>query len=148
LRFARGSDYPVFDLGFAKVGLQICYEAGIPEGARLLTLKGATVVVYSAAFSGRRSYAWELGTQARALENGVFVLAGNRCGKEGEEYPFAGRSRIVAPNGSILKEAQSGEQALCCEIDLAAVEAQRMEIPYLRDYDLPLMARQLNSLME
>jgi predicted amidohydrolase len=139
LRFAHGTNYPVFDLGFTRVGTQICYEAGFPEGARLLTLQGAEILIYSAAFAKPRSYAWELATRARALENGAFVLAANAWGQEGDAVPFAGHSRIIAPDGTVLTEEEAGESVLIQEIDLTMVEQQRVTIPYLRDYNIPLM---------
>ena len=70
LRFRSGHEYPVFDLGFARLGMQICYEVGFPEGARILTLNGANLLAYSAAFGRRRSYVWELASRARALCGG------------------------------------------------------------------------------
>ncbi|MGH9344198.1 MAG: nitrilase-related carbon-nitrogen hydrolase, partial [Terriglobia bacterium] len=36
--------YPVFDLGFAKIGVYICYDRHFPEGARCLGLNGAEIV--------------------------------------------------------------------------------------------------------
>src|SRR5690348_16092567 len=36
--------YPVFDLGFAKIGVYICYDRHFPEGARALGLNGAEIV--------------------------------------------------------------------------------------------------------
>jgi N-carbamoylputrescine amidase len=36
--------YPTFDLGFARIGLYICYDRHFPEGARALGLNGAEIV--------------------------------------------------------------------------------------------------------
>ena len=36
--------YPVFDLGFARIGVYICYDRHFPEGARALGLNGAEIV--------------------------------------------------------------------------------------------------------
>ena len=36
--------YPIFDLGFAKIGIYICYDRHFPEGARCLGLNGAEIV--------------------------------------------------------------------------------------------------------
>ncbi|MFC3848346.1 carbon-nitrogen hydrolase family protein [Helicobacter baculiformis] len=144
-RFERGVDYPVFSLHIEgvsfKLGLQICYEVGFPEGGRALALGGAEVIVFSAAFSQRRGYAWDLGSRARALENGVFVLASNRAGSETHPYSkahleFAGRSKIINPMGGILHEARGLDEVLVAELDLDLVAQQREEIPYLQDLNL------------
>jgi len=136
-RFAKGpADYATtFDIGFCKVGLQICYEIGFPEPARIMTLNGADIMIYTAAFGQARLYAWDLASRARALENGCYVIAANRSGVERNETVFAGSSRIVGPQGNILSLAADNEdnQVIVAEIDLAKVDEQRSAIPYLQD---------------
>ncbi len=143
LRFREGSAYPVFDLGFAKVGLQICYEVGFPESARILALRGANLLIYSAAFGRARSYVWELASRARALENGVYVLAANRYGTENDTLAFANKSRIISPRGDLLAEGEKRDTVLLAEIDLDQVPCQRRAVPYLRDYKQQLFAREI-----
>lgn len=134
LRWKRGCEYPEpFSWKDWKVGMQICYEAGIPEGARFAALRGANVLVYSAAFGDRRRYAWELGTQARALENGCYVIACNRFGQDGPDTVFASHSRVIAPDGSVIAETEREDDILVAEIDTEQVVSQRRTIPYLRD---------------
>lgn len=144
LRFRSGCEYPVFDVGFAKLGMQICYEVGFPEGARALTLNGATMIVYSSAFSKFRSYAWEIGSQARALENGLFVVASNRFGTE-EDAVFAAKSRIVGPRGNVLMETEEEFGCVLAEVDMDEVVTQRRTIPYLRDYKTKIFAAEIGS---
>lgn len=143
LRFREGNAYPVFDLGFAKVGLQICYEVGFPESARILALRGANLLIYSAAFGRARSYVWELASRARALENGVYVLAANRYGTENDTLAFANKSRIISPRGDLLAEGEKRDTVLLAEIDLDQVPCQRRVVPYLRDYKQQLFAREI-----
>lgn len=132
-RFGRGSALEVAELPLFKAGLLICYEIGFPEQARVLTLKGAEVLIYSSAFGKARAYAWDIASRSRALENGAFVLACNRCGTEFDSE-FGGLSRIVAPNGAVLAGAGSeGEAVVTAAINLNEVAQQRNAIPYLRD---------------
>ena len=42
----KGEDLPVFDFDFGKVGIQICYDGWFPEPARVLSLKGAELIVW------------------------------------------------------------------------------------------------------
>ncbi|WP_120943906.1 MULTISPECIES: carbon-nitrogen hydrolase family protein [Helicobacter] len=156
-RFSRGQEYRVFELPLGdfslKVGLQICYEVGFSEGSRFLALQGAELLCFCAAFSKIRSYAWDLGGQARALENGVFVLAANRCGSEiskisHKELTFCGHSKIVNPKGEIVEQLGDQEGVLVGVLDLGEITAQRQNIPYLRDLDLALNQKTLKHLVD
>jgi predicted amidohydrolase len=145
IRFTKGEEFPVFDTAFGKVGLQICYEVGFPEGARILTLKGADILVYPSAFGKARLYAWDLATRSRALENGAFVIAANRSGTEIGETTFGGHSRIVDPCGNVLIEAQKEDEVIVAEINLQNVIDQRRTIPYLRDLNKTIIYKEFLS---
>lgn len=133
-RFKGGQELPVFNIGIIKIGIQICYEIGFPEGTRSLTLKGADLIIYPSAFGKARHYAWDIASRARALENGVYIIAANRSGTEKIETVFNGRSRIIDPQGQILKEASHQlEEVIFTEIDRTVVERQRKALPYLED---------------
>jgi predicted amidohydrolase len=132
-RFKTGNRYPVFDIGVCRVGLQICYEVGFPEGARILTLQGADILAYPSAFGASRQYAWDVASRARALENSCYVIACNRFGCEKEETVFAANSRVVNPRGEVLAASMGKDDVIIAEIDLDMVKRQREEIPYLRD---------------
>lgn len=144
IRFARGNDYPVFSTPIGKIGMQICYEIGFPEGARILTLKGADIILFPSAFGAPRLYAWDIASRARALENGSYIIASNRWGNE-ENIEFAGHSRIIAPNGDILAEALGKNEVLIAKVDLQEIEKQRNQIPYLRDLDRFHIAYEFNE---
>jgi predicted amidohydrolase len=64
-----GSEYPVFDTRFGKVGMMICYDGFFPEVARELTSRGAEVIAWPV---------WgcnPLLAQARAVENHVYLVS-------------------------------------------------------------------------
>ena len=146
-RFYSGKDYEIFALNFGEfkvqVGLQICYELGFGEGARILALKGAEILVYPSAFGKARAYNWDLLSKTRALENGCFVLA---CGLSGAAFDknvnanleFAGDSRVVSPKGEVLANASKLNECVLCEINLDEINAQRKALPYLKDFDTNL----------
>ncbi|MEB3101971.1 carbon-nitrogen hydrolase family protein [Ferviditalea candida] len=140
VRFTKGDQFPVFATPYGRVGLQICYEVGFPEGSRILSLKGADIMVYPSAFGMPRLYAWDLATRSRALENGAFLIAANRTGVEKTETEFAGHSRIVDPLGRVLAEALEEDEVIMAEIDLQLVAKQRRTIPYLRDLNRKLIS--------
>lgn len=135
LRFQKGSVVPdPIQYEGLNIGQQICYEIGFPDISRLMVLKGANVIIYPAAFGKARYYVWDIQSKARALENGIYVIAVNRAGVDDNTVFFGGRSRIVAPNGDVLCEAGlDNDEVLVAEIDLNKCVEARRTVPYLRD---------------
>lgn len=138
--FAPGNcNYPVFDLGIAKVGLQICYDRHFPEGYRSLALSGAEIIFNLTAASSYgtdwRADTWELLLRARAFENGTFVVGVNKAGPEyGKDY--FGKSMIVSPlGGKILSVAEksNNDQLIIQPIDLGELVEAKLRLPYTRD---------------
>ena len=145
VRFKKGDSFPVFKCSFGSLGIQICYEVGFPEGARILSLKGADILLYPSAFGAKRYYVWDVATRSRALENGVFLIASNRSGKE-NDLEFGGHSRIISPTGEILSEASQNDEVIISEIDPNMVPRQRREVPYLRDHEKTILMEALKNL--
>lgn len=99
-----GDDYPVFDTDFGRVGYMICYDNHFPEVARLLSLKGARVLVYSNMGDGREGGSlWEPYMRTRAMDNNVHIVAA---------VNQSGRSCIVNPRGEVLAMAEKGRGAI------------------------------------
>jgi predicted amidohydrolase len=137
--FSPGTDFPVFDLCGTKVGIQICYDRKYPEGSRLLALKGAEILFMPicAATYGEtklRGNTWELPLQARAYENGVYVVAINRAGLE-QGRNHIGRSMIVDPIGADIIALASSDKAelLVATVDLDHVGVAQTSLPWWRD---------------
>ncbi len=64
-----GTEYPVFDTRFGKLGMMVCYDGFFPEVARQLTMNGAEVIAWPV---------WgcnPLLASARACENHVYVVS-------------------------------------------------------------------------
>ena len=49
----RGEGFPVFDLDFARIGILTCYDGWFPEPFRILSLKGAEILVWVNSRQGR-----------------------------------------------------------------------------------------------
>ena len=129
--------YPVFDLGFAKIGVYICYDRHFPEGARALGLNGAEIVFNpSATVAGLSEYLWKLEQPAHAVANGYFVGAINRVGMEapwniGEFY---GSSYFCDPRGQIVAQAsRDRDEVLTADLDLAMIGEVRKTWQFFRD---------------
>jgi predicted amidohydrolase len=137
--FSPGTELPVYELDGIKIGIQICYDRKYPEGSRVLALKGAQVLFMPicAASYGEiklRGNTWELPLQARAYENGVFVVAVNRCGDENGRNHI-GKSLIVDPVGADIVAMASIDtpEVLVATLNLGSVEVAQTSLPWWRD---------------
>ncbi len=129
--------YPVFDLGFAKIGVYICYDRHFPEGARALGLNGAEIVFNpSATVAGLSEYLWKLEQPAHAVANGYFIGAINRVGVEapwniGEFY---GTSYFCDPRGQVFAQAsRDKDEVLTADLDLDMIAEVRKTWQFYRD---------------
>jgi N-carbamoylputrescine amidase len=129
--------FPVFDLGFAKIGVYICYDRHFPEGARALGLNGAEIVFNpSATVAGLSEYLWKLEQPAHAVANGYFIAAINRVGTEapwniGEFY---GQSYFCDPRGRIFAQAsRDHDEVLTADLDLDMIGEVRKTWQFYRD---------------
>jgi len=129
--------YPVFQTRYAKVGVYICYDRHFPEGARILGLNGAEIVLNpSATVAGLSEYLWELEQPAHAVANGYFVGAINRVGVEkpwaiGEFY---GKSYFCNPRGKIIAQAsRDKDEVVVADLDLDMIAEVRKTWQFFRD---------------
>ncbi len=98
------------------LGPLICYDIRFAELGRHHAAHGAPLLVVSAQWPKSRLEQWRLLLRARAIENQVFVVATNGCGRAGETV-LAGHSMVIAPDGSVLAEAAEGEECGCVPLD-------------------------------
>jgi len=129
--------YPTFDLGFARIGVYICYDRHFPEGARALGLNGAEIVFNpSATVAGLSEYLWKLEQPAHAVANGYFIGAINRVGTEapwniGHLY---GSSYFCDPRGQIIAQAsRENDEVLVTDLDLDQIKQVRQTWQFFRD---------------
>lgn len=145
------------DIGFkpintsvGKLGVQVCWDQWFPEGARLMALQGADMLIYPTAIGyepgdlkeeqERQREAWITVQRGHAVANGLPVISVNRTGYEsapsgnGNGIQFWGSSFVCGPQGEILSQAsQYKEENLLVEINLTRSEHVRRWWPYLRD---------------
>ena len=145
------------DLGFepiqtsiGKLGVQVCWDQWYPEGARLMTLKGAEILIYPTAIGwestdtpeekARQLEAWVISQRGHAVANGFPVIAVNRVGHEPDPSKqtngirFWGNSFVAGPQGEILAQADNmKEENIVTEVDITRSEEVRRWWPFLRD---------------
>ena len=145
------------DLGFHPIqtsvgclGVMVCWDQWYPEGARLMALQGAELLIYPTAIGyessdapeeqQRQREAWTTVQRGHAVANGLPVIAVNRVGHEPDPsgqtqgITFWGSSFVAGPQGEFLFRASSEEEACTLvEVDLAHSEQVRRWWPFLRD---------------
>ena len=145
------------DIGFepietsiGKLGVQVCWDQWYPEGARLMALKGAEILIYPTAIGwessdtddekARQCDAWTTVQRGHAVANGLPVISVNRVGHEDDPsgqtngIQFWGNSFIAGPQGEILaKASNSKEENIVIELDMQRSENVRRWWPFLRD---------------
>jgi N-carbamoylputrescine amidase len=132
-----------FDTRYGSLGACVCWDQWYPEAARLTALKGAEIIFYPTAigwhpaekaeYGVSQHSAWETMMRSHAIANGVFVVAVNRVGVEGN-IEFWGASFVADPNGNILaRGSHDREETLLVECDLDKIDVVRTHWPFLRD---------------
>jgi len=128
--FAPGRKVSVVGTKLGGLGLMICYDQVFPELARKLARSGAQIILHSSAWShvprkmdwGAREY--RIFSNARAMENTVFLVSSNRVGVEGK-FRFVGQTRVIAPWGEILAEKSHGEGCALAKVNLETLRQCR-----------------------
>jgi deaminated glutathione amidase len=112
------------------LGLMICYDIRFPEMSRILTVKGANILVSPSAWvqGVMKEEHWQTLLKARAIENGSYMIAPNQIGNI-----FSGRSMAVDPFGVVLLDMGNREGMEVVEIDKSRVQKVRELLPLLKN---------------
>ncbi|WP_426238857.1 carbon-nitrogen hydrolase family protein [Pararhizobium sp. DWP1-1-3] len=133
--YTPGGTARLVSLPFGKLGCAICYDVRFPELFRAQAAAGVQIMSVPAAFTRQTGEAhWEILLRARAIENGMFVIAAAQAGVHEDGRETFGHSMIIDPWGRILASAGgTGEGIVVADIDIGAVAAARAKIPNLKN---------------
>jgi len=130
---AGGDAAVLADTTLGKVGLTICYDVRFPALYRALAESGAAFLAVPSAFTQKTGEAhWHVLLRARAIENGVFIIAPAQGGTHANGRKTYGHSLIVAPWGEILAEAGTEPGVILADIDPALSVSAREKVPSLQ----------------
>jgi deaminated glutathione amidase len=118
----------IFRVGDLTFGLQTCYDLRFPEVTRRLVDAGADAVAVPAEWvpGPLKENHWTTLVRARAIENTVYVLAADQCGRAG-----AGNSMIVDPMGVVLASLGEEDGVARAGLDPARIARVRAKNPAL-----------------
>jgi predicted amidohydrolase len=110
------------------LGLLICYDMRFPEISRILTVNGANILVSPSAWVAgfMKKVHWEVMVRARAIENGVYVLAPNQVGNI-----YCGHSMAIDPFGATVLDMKNRQGIEYVDIDTAKIDTTRRTLPLL-----------------
>ncbi len=72
----RGDDFPVFNLDFGRIGILTCYDGWFPESFRILSLRGAEILVW---INGRRGTVEDFIVKSAMFQDEVAMVATNQA---------------------------------------------------------------------
>ena len=142
-------NFTPIETSVGKLGVMICWDQWYPEAARIMTLKGAEILIYPTAIGwdpqdskkekNRQIEAWKTIQKSHAIANGVHVISVNRIGNEEDPsnqtsgINFWGNSFICGPQGEELFLADQEKESVVIEINKTCTESVRRWWPFLRD---------------
>jgi predicted amidohydrolase len=109
-----GTDFPVFETDFGKLGMMICWDVFFPEPARALSMKGAEII-FMPIWGGDLIL-----SKARAIENQVYLVSST----------YDMKTAVFDKRGNIIVEGSEHNPIAVTEIDLN----QRELWPWLGEF--------------
>ena len=136
--FTPGDRFEVCNWNGLTVGLLICFDIEFPETARALARLGAQLLIVTKGNMDPYGPVHQRAIAARAMENQMFALMTNRCGRGDLQLNFPGQSGLVDPSGEFLVVAGAAETPLALQLDSSRLESSRRYYQYLHEGRVPL----------
>ena len=142
----RGESFEVFQTELGKIGVLTGSDLDPPEAARTLAVKGSDIIAISVAGEIKWLDIARFLAQARAYENGVYVILSNRVGKwEGSpmgDIMYRGGSMVISPMGEVLGDAGAYSQGMAiASVDILGLHEMRksfniLKLRYVKAYSI------------
>lgn len=129
---SSSKDCEIVNTNNGKLGMMICYDSIFPEVARELALKDVKIIFVPANWPDPFLHQWKLATSARALDNQLWIVAVNRCGKD-NQFTYFGNSCVINPYGEVVLNCGTKECLNFFEIDLNKSNEFKQKVNFLKD---------------
>lgn len=132
--FSHGNKRVVVNYSGWRIVLFICYDLRFPVWCR--SIKDADLMLFTANWPENRIVVWQTLTNARAIENQLYVAGVNRSGVDGSGIKYSGESMLIDPKGAIMCDL--GNQSDVVEtssISLQELNRFREKFPVCLDAD-------------
>jgi len=145
--FRMGRSLEIFDIGYCRIGTLVCYDACFCEAWRVLTLKGAEVILLPHASRSGWGLRVSIEKQLKSIkyslaalpdpygvyakDNGVFSVFGNQVNYNGHST-HEGGAYILSPSGKILIKSKTSlrDQMITAELNPEDLEQVRRSTHY------------------
>jgi predicted amidohydrolase len=151
LCFWPGNELPVWQTRYVTIGVLICYDFYFfPELARIMTLKGAKLLINttaSAAGPGKPYYIVQQ-TGCRATENLVYAASANLVGKE-RTKTYYGHSVIAGPHDPrpafVFAEGGESEEIVSATLNFAKLQAYTRKLDWKTNRQFQLINQEMSK---
>ena len=130
--FEKGKNICKFTLDGKSCGIIICYDIRFPELTRSMSVNGLDCLFIVCQWPSVRIPHLTTLVKARAIENQMFTVCCNSCGKAGDTI-YGGSSLMVDPWGVELVSAGEKEEIIKAQLDFGIIENIRNNINVFKD---------------
>ena len=130
--FAKGDHICRFRMDGRDVGILICYDIRFPELTRAMTLPGLELLFMVSQWPDVRVSHLRLLTQARAIENQMYLACCNACGRAGDTQ-YGGSSSVIDPWGNVLAQGGEKQEIITADCDFSVNEKIRSSMHIFAD---------------
>lgn len=130
--FSKGEHICRFRMDGHDVGILICYDIRFPELTRAMTLPGIELLFMVSQWPDVRVPHLKVLTQARAIENQMYLACCNACGRAGKTQ-YGGNSSVIDPWGAVLAQAGEQQQIITADCDFSVNEKIRSSMHIFAD---------------
>ena len=133
--FTPGSSHLVVEYEGWRLLILTCYDLRFPCWSRYATGREYDAIVIVANWPDSRQEAWQVLTQARAIENQCYLVGVNRVGDD-HKCHYIGGSVAVGVTGHVIARCGDAVEALTVTLDKEELEFRRSKFRVLDDRDL------------